>query len=691
VIAARALISTVALGAVAASARAQEPEVVAPVIAPAAPPSSETVVIGRRDEGAPRDRSGAGSVLRPGDSPRALDDLGSVLLEVPGVTATRTGSIGSYSTLSIRGSSPDQVRIYLDGVPLNLAAGGGVDISTLPLGDVARVEVYRGSSPLAFGASALGGIVSITTETPADGRLSLRTGMGSFGARFADATGGGRLGRLRLYAGVHAYAARGDYSYHNDNGTAANPDDDVVMPRQNNDVAEANGVVRAELPLPGRRALQAGGIGFARDQGLTGRGADPTTLARLETARALGYLRYQGRDDLGAGGPLAAQVYVSDQRDRTRDPEGELGVGGPRVTRAVSQALGALVNGSRPVAGWLRIAGVLESRRETYTPTNELDAAAIGLPARRLAAVAGTELDFLWAWADLNIVPSVRVELVSDQVTRGATVDPARLHRLPILRLGLVRPLGAHATLKANVGRYARAPSFIELYGNGTGRLIGNADLLPERGTNADLALWIDRGGVSSRTALFGARVDDLIRWQSSSWGQAWAGNLARARIWGVEEELRIALGRHFRAVAQLTYLHAVDDSDITASRGRQLPFNPRVSGYLRTEVVHLPLPGALELAGYADAAVRTEPYADTGNLLVLGARLLVGAGVTLAAPRLGLRLTASGANLTDDRHPDLYDWALPGRTLFVTLAYAPIGAAREVAGSPLFDPRSGP
>ena len=82
------------------------------------------------------------------------------------MTVVRTGSIGAFSTISLRGSNPDQVRIFLDGVPLNIAAGGGVDVSTLPLGDVERVEVYRGTSPLAFGESAMGGIISITTRTP---------------------------------------------------------------------------------------------------------------------------------------------------------------------------------------------------------------------------------------------------------------------------------------------------------------------------------------------------------------------------------------------------------------------------------------------------------------------------------------------------------------------------------------------
>ena len=125
--------------------------------------------------------------------------------------------------------------IVLDGVPLNIAEGGGVDVSTLPLGDVERVEVYRGTSPLAFAESALGGVVSIVTRTPAANRVTAQAGVGSFGTTYGDATAGGRVGRLRLYFGAHGLASRGDYAFVNDNNTALNPNDDFVDRRQNND------------------------------------------------------------------------------------------------------------------------------------------------------------------------------------------------------------------------------------------------------------------------------------------------------------------------------------------------------------------------------------------------------------------------------------------------------------------------
>ncbi len=220
-----ALVSLVAPGVAGAQqeaaptppAPAPAPTSPAPAAAPTPPapaPFTTTVTAAAPELAAPReDRSAAASVVLPSESPRAYDDLASLLLEVPGVTIARTGSAVAFTSIALRGLNPDEVLIYIDGVPLNIAEGGGVDISTLPLGDVERVEVYRGSTPLAFGESALGGVISIITRTPGATRLLLRAGVGSFGTLFGDVTGGGRVGRLRFYAGAHVYSSKGDYTF----------------------------------------------------------------------------------------------------------------------------------------------------------------------------------------------------------------------------------------------------------------------------------------------------------------------------------------------------------------------------------------------------------------------------------------------------------------------------------------------
>jgi iron complex outermembrane receptor protein len=676
-----------------ARARGQDQPAPPPAAPPAPAPFSTTVTGPSLAPTTPReDSAAAATVILPAETPRAYDDLGTMLLEVPGVSVARTGSPVAFTSVTLRGSNPDEVLVYVDGVPLNLAEGGGVDISTLPLGDVERVEVYRGTTPLAFGESALGGVISIVTRTPGRTGALLRAGVGSFGTFFGDATAGGRAGRLRFYVGAHVYATTGDYPYLHP-PPAGDPNPNLVEDlRENNDAFQGNGAMRLAATLRGRRTLTLGLIGFGRVQGLPKQLLNqPTMAARFHTLRGLGYLRYESRDDLGPGGRLSAQFFTSLERDRLLDPDGEVSARGPTTAHDTTVSTGVSAFGSRPLEDWGRASVVLEGRRETYTSLDETAPSLSSLPARRLVGVGGGELDVRWPAIDLRLIPSVRLEAISDLVTginpagRPQPAGPAVTHFLPVYRLGVVRPLGETATFKANVGRYARAPSFLELYGSGDARLLGNPALLPEHGENADLAVWIDRAGsrvaVVSRTTLFGALADDLIYWLRTAGGPSRAENLSAARVYGVEQELRLAFGRHVRVVGQGTYTVALDESGASASQGKQIPQHPRVTGYVRPELTHLALPAGIELGAYADAALRAGSYADPANLEPYATQVLFGAGVTALVPRAHLRATLSALNLTDLSTFDVLSWPLPGRTVLLALAYEPLGGGADEWG----------
>ncbi len=663
-------------------------EVAAPAVTPApslqpAPRFQTIVIAAPPPEAAPRaDSIAAASVVFPAESPRAFDDLGDLLVEVPGVVVTRSGGVGDFATVSLRGSNPDEVRFYVDGVPLAVASGGSIDLSTLPLGDVERIEIYRGTTPIGFAESALGGIVSITTRAPSGPpRFTLRAGGGSFGTRFGDATASGSTGRLHVYAGAHAIVATDGFAYFNDNGTPANPTDDISNDsRANNHLAQVDGTFRAAIDLAGRRQLGLGAIAFARDHGLPGRGAFPTLHSRFDTARGIAYASYDSRDDLGDGGRLHAQLFASAQRDRFDDPDHEIGAIAAR-TDDTTLSTGGAVNASRPFAEWLRGAAMAEARRETFQPVNHLEATPVGVPAERLVGAAGLETDFWWRRIDLDIVPSVRVEVVRDIVTgRDALFQRQRpasapiVHTLPVARLGLARSLGSHVTLKANAGRYGRAPSFLELYGD-TGALLGNPLLRPEIGWNGDLAAEYRAGGarasITSRTGIFAARVDDLIEWVPISYSQVRVDNIGRARIWGAEQELDVELGRRVRVTGQATYLDARDDSDFAAHAGKQLPFRPRLHAYLRPQLRRWPLGRALVAGAYVEGDFQTGTYFDSADIVAVQTRLLLGAGVEVAAPRTGLLLALSAKNLTDAHPLDVIGYPLPGRSIFLSLMWS--------------------
>ena len=666
-------------------ARNPNPEAAAANAAPPLQPTPvfQTIVIaGPPPDAAPRaDSIAAASVVFPAESPRAFDDIGDLLIEVPGVVVTRSGGIGDFATISLRGSNPDEVRFYVDGVPLAVASGGSIDISTLPLGDVERIEIYRGTTPIGFAESALGGIVSITTRAPSGPpRFKLRAGAGSFGTRFGDATASGSTGRLHVYAGAHAIVSDG-FDYYNDLGTAANPLDGGNAFRRNNHLTQVDGAFRAAIDLRGRRQLGLGVIAFARDHGLPGAGIGDPAQAQFNTARGLAYASYDSRDDLGVGGRLHAQLFATAQRDRFIDPLGQIGAI-PARTDDTTLSAGATAQVSRPFADWLRGAAMLEGRRETFQPVNQLEAKPVGVPAEREVGAAGVETDFWWRRIDLDIVPSARVEVVRDVVTGRDTLfqlqRPASapiVHTLPIARLGLLRPIGTHATLKANAGRYGRAPSFLELYGD-TGAMLGNPLVRPEVGWNGDLAADYRAGGarasIAGRTGLFAARVDDLIEWVPISYSQSRVDNIGRARIWGAEQDLDVDLAQRLRVTGQATYLDARDASDSAAHAGKQLPFRPRVHAYLRPQLHRLALSRSLVGLAYVEGDLQAGAYRDSANIAPIGTRFLLGAGVEIEAPRTGLRLALSAKNLTDVRNTfDVVHYPLPGRSIFLSLMWS--------------------
>jgi len=654
----------------------------APTVEAASGERHESVVTASRlASGAPRaDVSAASSVVSPADSPRARDDLGTLLLQVPGANVTRQGGLGALTTVSLRGSNPDEVRVYLDGVPLNQAVGGAVDLSTLPLGDVERVEIYRGSTPIAFGESALGGVIAISTRTP-DGPawVAGRAGAGSFRTFTGDVMGGGAAGPVRLYVGLHALDAAGDYPI----SVPATPGAYQPTTRENADVSQLDGVARAALSLPGRRELRLGLLGLMRGQGLPALDVYRATRARGKTARALAHLDYESREDLGASSRLRVIAFASATRDEFLDPDHEI-VGVPTATHDVTRTVGATVNADKALGSWGRLATLLEGRSEDYLPHNDDDPGRpAGYPANRLVGTAGAELDVRLPRARLDVLPSARLEASRDVRTGrdvfgtqlGASPPIDRL--LPVLRLGLVRPIGETLAVRANVGRYARLPSFLELYGYNRG-VLGNPQLAPEHGTNADLGVtscWRSPATEwSGALTAFGALVDDLIAWQPTA-TQTRAENISRARVWGVEGEARLRT-RRLTVAAQATLTDARDESDSLANHGTQLVFHPRYHGYGRVEWRQpLPLPGLV-------ASVYADVDATAGNnraprLGAIPAHAFLGAGLALEHAPSGFRLVASAANLADTRTQDFQDYPLPGRSLFVTLGWS--SAARRV------------
>jgi len=626
---------------------------------------------------APRaDRAASASVITQDRTPRAAESVMQLLSEQAGASVTRLGGMGSTATVSLRGSTANQVLVYVDGVPYNTVTGGGVDVGAIPLGDVERIEIYRGMSPIAFGASAIGGVVSITTALPKDNRIGLEVGGGSFTTYYGNARAAWNRGRFHLYAGLHAFSSRGDFAFVNTMATTANPADDITVRRHSNDLFQIDGVVRAAVDLAGERRLTATASWFARDQGLPGYGLIAEPHARLGTLRVTGSLAYESMHDHGALGQVRALAYATCNRTHFRDLDGHIAAGSTDARDHTGTA-GITLAMQRSLWPWLLLSGILDGRYDGFRPS---DVRASGWPASRLFGAAGLESDFWIEPVRFDVIASLRVEAAREKTSGRDNFDallptsPPANHVLPIARLSFIKQLAAWLSVRANGGRYARLPSTIELYGN-TGYLLGNPTLRPESGVNADFGPLVSRTGAASSltwsTAGFASWVSDLIQYQMAG-GRARARNIGSARILGVESSATLVLGRHLRLFASFTFTDARDTTTVPAYRDRQLALHPRYRAYARPEWRAVQLGKSVALGFYADLDATAGNYLDPSNSQQLPSRLLVGAGAYAELPA-GLRLQASGRNLLDARVIDLAGYPLPGREFYLTLVWSPI------------------
>ena len=87
---------------------------------------------------------GTVTVIRPDDYKGEQKDLPDLLKMVPGVHVREVNGKGQYTTVSVRGSTAAQVGVFVDGGLFNLGGDAAADISTIPVHNVERIEVYRG-------------------------------------------------------------------------------------------------------------------------------------------------------------------------------------------------------------------------------------------------------------------------------------------------------------------------------------------------------------------------------------------------------------------------------------------------------------------------------------------------------------------------------------------------------------------
>lgn len=144
------------------------------------------------------------SVVTADDIARAQQrTLPDVLQALPGLNVVQTGGPGGQTSVFIRGTNSNHVKVLIDGIDAGNPStpNGAFDFGQLLASDLERVEVLRGPQSGLYGSDAIGGVISVTTKK------------GEGPPKVTGYVEGGALGTFNQYAGLSGSTEKLAYSF----------------------------------------------------------------------------------------------------------------------------------------------------------------------------------------------------------------------------------------------------------------------------------------------------------------------------------------------------------------------------------------------------------------------------------------------------------------------------------------------
>ncbi len=625
--------------------------------------------------------------------------LAQVLQGQPGLQVRAAGGLGQWSGAILRGADASQVAVFIDGVPLQRGGQAALDLSQLPIDGIERVEVYRSLPPMDFGIDALGGAINLISRRGRGGMAAWGVlGAGSFGLRklTAGLSGESRDG-LRTAATLSYQGAAGDFPYYSDGGLLYSGRL-VELVRRNDDFDQLSADLRVAREGP-QGGFFVSTHGMLKTQGVAGIGqasAQPGQ-PRLRIGRALasfGGHRLLASGHIRLSGDAHALLEGSTLQDLAIVPAAnyeQLSVqAGFRA--AASFASTAETSRQLPVRRWQLL---VDGRFERFISYDLCPAPRTGCGQAtptasqrlRLQLAAGGDLrlsdDVLLVQPSLHwLVARSSLQPLSGSPSADEVFDgdaqflaPRVAARLQLYRGWLLRVGG---------GRFVRLPTFLELFGD-RAFFRPNLELKPESawafeiGTRLSLQprSWL---GFEAEVHAFARPIDDLIDVIRDG-PSLRARNVGRALAAGSEAELRLRVADALLWQINYSFLHTRDETDVPGRGGNTLPARPAHTLFSRVEASYRTWRIAYELD------VRSAIFLDPANARERPTRALHALSLSAGPYTRGrLSLSIELRNLADTRTvdvvlplagaqakavplSDLFDYPLPGRSLYATFS----------------------
>ena len=583
----------------------------------------------------------------------AAPDLPSLLSSVPGVILSPTGSEGAQASVSLRGSTSNQVLVLVDGVRVTDPATGLTDFSRLgiPLDQIVQIEVQRGGLSAQYGADAVGGVIHIHTRRGSknlSARISLENtsflpssitignGLSAITVPFVGSAliDGQSLSLAAENQWLSAWAkisrAANGYPYYDTNGERRR--------RENAGLLAASGGMQTRFPLSAGEISSSAKVSY-RSVGIPGSLDIPTPEAHQEDWNA--NLTMQFRTDALLAGALALELSPYAQAGGIRYQQSQTSAVDSHISYRAG--LDSSLSWLPPWNGEVK-AGA--SFRYDRLESSVVKGAGGSAPERFSGGIFAEPSFGFGTW---TAVPALRFDMTND-FPSGVSAS-----------FGLIHDFSKQTAIRATISSAYRAPSFDDLYWPASGGAEGNPSLKPESAISSDISLTHKEDACTWSVGTFARYARDVILWQPDDAGIWKPSNFGNALYPGIEAESSWKAGS-WNLGANYTFLYSyVLSGNLSLSDDRRVPYVPVHAASLSASRTTKAFKSAF-LFTYQSLRFTT-----TGNRAFLPATLIANAKLTWElGPRSDFEL--SFQNLFDERYEAVKGYPMPGFSLSATV-----------------------
>lgn len=478
----------------------------------------EVVVTGTRTESLYEDVPAFVSVVKTEG-----EEKENLLERSPGLNVNSYGAYGDTLSLSIRGSSSDQVLLLIDG--MRLGSGSSSGLSFLSLGDIERIEVFRGGASTLYGADAIGGVVNIITKKHRANYFNSTLSYGSFNTLGISLITSFGQDKSSISFSAEHKESDGNFRY---------KFREQELTRKNNGFKNDALQFKTEQEFSDLQFNLLTRFEFQTKE-VPGSYFTPTPYAIQKDSRnsTLLGLRYDTDSLLTSFNSSFVYhnlFYYDEVFVKSTEPSTSDDFTTQHYFKIDKEFLHNLVSFSPEIrTEFIRSSSAGRHSRTVYSLFLQDEARFFE--------------------KKLILLPSLRLEHYSDR-----EIDSIESAYRFGTRLKVIKEL----YVKANTGTSFRVPTFLDLYWPEDPYAKGNPYLLPERGMDIDAGFGWNLKLVRGEFAYFRNYLKNLIQWAPDDRGKWTPSNIGRARLSGVEFGI-IGGVKYLSAELSYTNLRALD------------------------------------------------------------------------------------------------------------------------------------